>query len=101
MIDCLLVPAEEETGERLRLLLHFANGRIHVLVGEDWQKRPKELVLHDRIIPCHWINDRRIEIAGLRVRRPTNDDLILIDATSTALSRLRADEATVVSVPAL
>src|SRR5258708_16192694 len=101
MIDCLLVPAEEETGERLRMLLHFANGRVYVLVCEDWQKRSEDLVLHDRIIPCHWINDRRIEIAGLRVRRPTNDDFLLIDETSQALSSLWADDARVVVGPAL
>src|SRR5258707_688925 len=101
MIDCLLVPAEEETGERLRMLLHLANGRVHVLVGEDWQKRPKDLVLHDRIVPCHRINDRRIEIAGLRVGRPTSDDLLLIDETSQALSSFWADDARVVVGPAL
>src|SRR5271154_530740 len=101
MIDCLLVPAEEETGERLRMLLHFANGRVHVLVGEDWQKRPKDLVLHNRIVPCHRINNRRIEIAGLRVGRPTSDDLLLIDETSQALSSLWADDARVVVRSAL
>src|SRR5271169_5062572 len=101
MIDCLLVPAEEETGERLRMLFHLANGSIHVLVGEDWQKRPKDLVLHDRIVPRHRINDRRIEIAGLRVGRPTSDDLLLIDDTSEALSSLWADDARVVVGPAL
>src|SRR5260370_8691698 len=101
MIDGLVVPAEEETGERVRVLMHLENGGIEVLVGEDWQKRAKDLVLHDRIIPCHWINDRRIEIAGLRVRRPTSDDLLLIDETSQALSRLWADDARVVVGPAL
>src|SRR5271163_1270635 len=101
VIDCLLISAEEEARKGLRMLLHLANGRIHVLVGEDWQKRPKDLVLHDRIIPCHWINDRRIEIAGLRVRRPTSDDLLLIDETSQALSGLWTDDARVVVGPAL
>ena len=24
------------------MLLHLANGRIHVLVGEDWKKRPED-----------------------------------------------------------
>src|SRR5438309_12077642 len=101
MIDCLLVPAEEETGKRLRMLLHFAKGRVDVLVGEDWQQRPKDLVLHDRIVPCRRINDRRIEIAGLRVRRPTSDDLLLIDETSQALSSLWGDDARIVVGPAL
>src|SRR5271156_4346958 len=101
MIDCLLVPAEEETGKGLRTLFHLANGSVHVLVGEDWQKRPKDLVLHDRIVPCHRINDRRIEIAGLRVRRSTSDDLLLIDETSQTLSGLWTDDARVVVGPAL
>src|SRR5260370_28693827 len=100
MVDCLPVPAKEETGERLRMVFHRTNGSVHVLVGEDWEKRSEDLVLHDRIIPCHWINDRRIEIAGLRVRRPTNDDFLLIDETSQALSRLWADDGRVVVRPA-
>src|SRR5271156_3944550 len=100
-IDRLLISAEEEAGKRLRMLLHLANGRIHVLVCEDWQKRPKDLVLHDRIVPSHWIDDRGIEIAGLRVRRSTSDDLLLIDETSQALSGLWADDARVVVGPVL
>src|SRR5882762_2683720 len=101
MIDRLLISAEEEAGKRLRMLLHLANGRIHVLICEDWQNRPKDLVLHDRIVPCHRINDRRIEIAGLRVRRSTSNDLLLIDETSQALSSLWTDDARVVVGPAL
>src|SRR5271170_5087266 len=101
MIDCLLVPAEEETGKRLRMLLHLANGRIHVLVDEDWENRSEDLVLHDRIVPRHWVDNRGIEIGGLRVGRPTSDDLLLIDETSQALSSLWADDARVVVGPAL
>src|SRR5260370_29312314 len=67
VIDRLLISAEEEAGKRLRMLLHLANGRIHVLVGEDWKERPKDLVLHDWIVPSHWIDDRGIEIAAIRV----------------------------------
>src|SRR5580693_377828 len=78
VIDCLLVATEQETRQGLRTLFHLANGSVHVLVGEDWKKRPKDLVLHDRIVPCHWIDDRRIEIACLRVRRPAYDDFFLI-----------------------
>src|SRR6202012_4628822 len=74
---------------------------VHVLVGEDWEKRSEDLVLHDWVIPCHWIDNRRIEIAGLRVRRSTSDDLLLIDETSQALSSLRADDARVVVGSAL
>jgi len=47
MIDSLLVAAEEEPGKRFWALLHFKNGRIDVFVGEDWQKRSKDLILHD------------------------------------------------------
>src|SRR5271170_1511674 len=101
MIDCLLVPAEEETGKGLRTLFHLTYGRIHILVDEDWEKRSEDLVLHDRIVPSHWIDHRGIEIAGLRVGRPTSDDLLLIDETSQALSGLWADNARVVVGPAL
>src|SRR5271163_766079 len=89
VIDCLLIAAEEEAGKRLRTLLHLANGRIHVLVGEDWKKRPKDLVLHDRIVPSHWIDDRGIEIACLRVGGPAYDDFFLIDQASQAFGGLR------------
>src|ERR1700693_489547 len=62
VIDRLLISAEEEAGKRLRMLLHLANGRIHVLVCEDWKERPKDLVLHDRVVPSHWIDDRGMQI---------------------------------------
>src|SRR5271170_1992248 len=99
VIDRLLISAEEEAGKRLRMLLHLANGSIHVLVSKDWKKRPKDLVLHDRIVPCHRINNRRIEIAGLRVRRSTSDDLLLIDEDRKSISSLWADDARVVVGP--
>src|SRR5271154_6388549 len=79
VIDRLLISAEEEAGKRLRMLLHLANGRIHVLVGEDWKKRPKDLVLHDRIVPSHWIDDRGIEIACIRVGTSAYNNFLLID----------------------
>src|ERR1700733_14378029 len=79
VVDRLLISAEEEAGKRLRMLFHLANGRVHVLVGEDWKKRPKDLVLHDRIVPGHWIDDRGIEIACLLVEGPAYDDLFLFD----------------------
>src|SRR5271168_2660293 len=78
------------------MLLHLANGRIHVLVGEDWKDRPKDLVLHDRIVPSHWIDDRGIEIACLRVRGPAYDDFLLIDEARQTFGGLWADNAGVV-----
>src|SRR5271170_253103 len=101
MIDCLLVPAEEETGKGLRTLFHLTYGRIHILVDEDWEKRSEDLVLHDRIVPRHWVDNRGIEIACVWVGGPPNDDLLLIDETSQALSSLWADDARVVVGPAL
>src|ERR1700684_1608572 len=101
VIDRLLISAEEEAGKRLRMLLHLANGRIHVLVCEDWKERPKDLVLHDRIVPSHWIDDRGIEIACVWVGGPAYDDLFLIDETRQAFGRLWADNAGVVVGPAL
>src|ERR1700684_3172431 len=101
VIDRLLISAEEEAGKRLRTLLHLANGRIHVLVGEDWKKRPKDLILHDRIVPSHRINDRGIEIACLRVGRPAYDDFCLIDQARQTFGGLWADKAGVVVRSAL
>src|SRR6267142_4317927 len=101
VLDRLLISAEEEAGKRLRMLLHLANGRIHVLVGEDWKKRPKDLVLHDRIVPSHWIDDRGIEIACLRVGGPAYDDFCLIDEARQAFGGLWANNAGIVVGPAL
>src|SRR6202140_2781148 len=79
VIDCLLVAAKQEAGKRLRMLFHLANGSVHVLVSENWEKRSEDLVLHDRVVPCHWIDNRGIEIACIRVRGPAYDDFFLID----------------------
>src|ERR1700719_835664 len=67
VIDCLLVAAKQEAVKRLRMLFRLANGSVHVLVGEDWEKRSEDLVLHDRVVPCHWIDNRGIEVACLWV----------------------------------
>src|SRR5258707_12440482 len=101
MIDCLLVPAEKETGKGLRMLFHLANGSVHVLVGEDWEKRSEDLVLHDRIVPRHWVDNRGIEIACVRVGGPPNDDLLLIDQTRQTFGGLGANDAGVVIGSAL
>src|SRR5260370_40572803 len=101
VVDGLLVTAEKETGKGFWMLLHLTNGRIHVLVGEDWKKRPKDLVLHDRIVPSHWIDDRGIERACLRVGGPAYDDFFLIDEARQAFGGLWADNAGIVVGTAL
>src|SRR5580698_7064872 len=101
VIDRLLISAEEEAGKRFRMLLHFANGRIHLLVGEDWEKRSEDLVLHDRIVPCHWVDNRGIEIACIQVRGATYDDFLLIDQACQTFSSLGANDAGVVVRSAL
>src|ERR1700685_364474 len=101
VIDRLLISAEEEAGKRLRTLLHLANGRIHVLVCEDWKKRPKNLVLNDRAVPSHWIDDRGIEIACVRVGTPAYHNFLLIDQARQAFGGLWADNAGAVVEPAL
>src|SRR5271169_5071381 len=101
VIDRLLISAEEEAGERLRMFLHLANGRIHVLVREDWKERPKNLVLHDRIVPSHWIDDSGIEIACVRVGPPADDNFFLIDEARQAFGGLWADNAGVIVRSAL
>src|SRR5580692_4265304 len=79
VIDCLLVATKQEAGKRLRMLFHLSNGSVHVLVGEDREKRSEDLVLHDRIVPSDWIDDCGIEIACIRVRGPAYDDFLPID----------------------
>src|SRR5579863_8925835 len=96
VIDRLLISAKEEAGKRLRMLLHLANSRIHVLVCENWKERSKDLVLHDRIVPSHWIDDRGIEIACLRVRGPAYNNSLLIDQARQTFGGLWADNAGVV-----
>src|ERR1700684_1459028 len=101
VIDRLLISAEEEAGKRLRMLLPLANGRIHVLVCEDWKERPKDLVLHDRIVPCHWVDNRGIEIAFVRVGTPAYDNFFLIDQARQTFGGLWTDNAGVVVRSAL
>src|SRR5271167_2955981 len=101
VIDCLLVTAKQEAGKRLRMLFHLANGSVHVLVGEDWEKRSEDLVLHDRVVPCHWVDNRGIEIACIRVRGPAYDDFLLIDQSCQTFSGLGANDAGVVVRSAL
>ena len=79
VIDRLLVTAEKEAGKRLRMLLHLTNGRIHVFIGKDWENRPEDFVLHDRVVPRDRIQDRGIEIARLAVGRTSGHDLALIN----------------------
>src|SRR3984885_4519698 len=83
------------------MLLHLANGRIHVLVGEDWEKRSEDLVLHDRVVPCHWVDNRGIEIACIRIRGPAYDDFLLIDQARQTFSGVGANDAGVVVRSAL
>src|SRR5277367_6204980 len=79
MIDSLLVTAEEEARKRFWVLLHLENGRVDVLVCEDRQQRPKDLILHDWIVPRHGIEDCRIDVPRFRVRRTTGDNFLLIN----------------------
>src|ERR1700691_4864301 len=79
MIDGLLVTAEKETGKGLWMLLHLTNGRIHVFVGEDWENRPEDFVLHNRVVPRDRIQDRGIEVAPLAVGRTSSHNLGLIN----------------------
>src|SRR5271155_1227587 len=101
VIDRLLISAEKEAGKRLRMLFHLENGRIHVLVCEDWKDRPKDLVLHDRIVPSHWIDDCGIEIACVRVGTPAYDNFLLIDQARQTFGGLWADNAGIVVRSAL
>src|SRR6266852_2103002 len=98
MIDSLLVTAEEEAGKRFWPPLHLKNGRIDVLVREDRQKRPKDLILHDWIVPRHGIEDCRIDVARFRVRRTTGDDLLLVNEPRQALNSFWADDTRVVGI---
>src|SRR6202162_2359928 len=83
------------------MLFHLANGSVNVLVGEDWEKRSEDLVLHDRVVPCHWVDNRGIEIACIRVRGPTDDDFLLIDQACQTFSGLGANDAGVIVRSAL
>src|SRR5271156_6848877 len=101
VIDRFLISAEAEAGKRLRMLLRLANGRIHILVGEDWKDRPKDFVLHDRVVPSHWIDDRGIEIACVRVGTPAYHNFLLVDQARQTFGSAWADNAGIVVRPAL
>src|ERR1700683_5701169 len=78
------------------MLCHLANGSVHVLVGEDWEKGSEDLVLHDRVVPCHWVDNRGIEIACVRVGTPAYDNFLLIDQARQTYGGRCADNAGVV-----
>src|SRR4051812_26752415 len=88
VVDRLLVTAEEEAGKRLRMLLHLTKRCIDVRIGEDGKKRPKDLILHDGIVPSHRIKDSRIDVVCFRVGLSTRDHLLLINQPSQALYSL-------------
>src|SRR5271168_4970007 len=90
VVDRFLVTAEEKARKRLRMLLHLTDGGIHILVGEDREKRSKDLVLHDRIVPRHRIEDGRIDVPRPRIGRAASNDLLLIDETCQAFYGLWA-----------
>src|SRR5580698_2237880 len=83
------------------MFFHLADGSVHVLVGKDWEKRSEDLVLHDWVVPCRWVDNRGIEIACIRVRGPAYDDFLLIDQACQTFSGLRANDAGVVVRSAL
>src|SRR5580692_3223625 len=79
VVDRLLVTAEKETGKGFWMLLHLTNGRIHVFIREDWENRPEDFVLHDRVVPRDRIQDRGIEVARFAVGRTSGHNLALIN----------------------
>src|SRR5260370_37139764 len=79
VVDRLLVTAEKETGKGFWMLLHLTNGRIHVFIRKDWENRPEDFVLHDRVLPRDRIQDRGIEVALFAVGRTSGHNLALIN----------------------
>src|SRR6266404_760627 len=79
VVDCLLVTAEKETGKRLRMLLHLTNGVIHVCISKNWEDRPEDFVLHNRVVPCYGIEDCRIEVERRAIGRAAGHNLALIN----------------------
>src|SRR5580692_8207954 len=61
-VDGLLVPAEDESGERTSRLRHARHCLVERLVGQDWEDRAEDLVLHDLVLPGDGIEKRRIEV---------------------------------------
>src|SRR5271168_3581071 len=101
VIDRLLVTAEKETGKGFWVLLDLTNGRIHVFIRKDWENRPEDFVLHDRVVPRDRIQDRGIEVARFAVGRTSGHNLALINQGYEPVNGFRADDARVVVGPAL
>src|SRR5258707_1618232 len=79
VVDRLLVTAEKETGKGFWMLLHLTNGRIHVFIRKDWENRPEDFVLHDRVFPRDRLLDRWIEVTLFAVGRTSGHNLALIN----------------------
>src|SRR5271156_5519572 len=75
VVDRLLVTAKKETGKGFGMLLHLTNGRLHVFISKDWEDRPEDFVLHNRVVPRDWIQDRGIEVTRFAVGRTSGHNL--------------------------
>src|SRR5712671_632370 len=101
VVDRFLITTEKEGGKRFRVLLHLTDGGIHISIDKDWEKRSKDFVFHDRIVPGNGVNDRGIDVACLRVGCTASDDFALVDKACETFDRLGTYDARVVvgSVP--
>src|SRR6266436_6533520 len=51
VVDRFLITTEKEGGKRFRVLLHLTDGGIHIFISKDWEDRPEDFVLHNRVVP--------------------------------------------------
>src|SRR6266478_5609833 len=101
VVDRFLITTEKEGGKRFRVLLHLTDGDIHISIDKDWEKRSKDFVFHDRIVPGNGVNDGGIDVACLRVGRAASDDVAFVDKACETFNRLGTYDVRVVvgSVP--
>src|SRR6516225_5345022 len=95
-VDRLLIAAEDESGERVWRSGNSAERLIKRPISKDGQNGPKDLVLHDRVVPCDGINDRRIEIPCCGVGPATTHNLVWVEQAGESVNFACTDDAGII-----
>ena len=74
---CLPVTREKVKRERLGMLPDLRDRIVKIAEFEDGKQRPKNFFLHDRMVVCGVIDDRRFDQQGLRIAPAAEDDFLV------------------------
>ena len=61
------IVSEDVEGQRVRHGIDLCNSTSERIVGKNRKNRAEDFLLHDRIIECHMIQDRRLDLKRFTV----------------------------------